>query len=179
MVVPARAINRASVLSSAAATAPAIFSSHANNTQDDTAATSPAAVASSNSRWGGRQKVTRFADEDALVATADGNEGEVGEVRTEGNQMLVEHDVVGSGPAHGVDRSDPFVFIEHIRRHPSTLEFVYLEPVAKDSPLFNPYKLRIIKHHLVDESDYYTLSARGLTHFQVRRFARVDADCHC
>ena len=63
------------------------------------------------------------------------------------------------------DKTDPIWFIQHLLRNPDSLEFVYLSPVNKGTPEFNPYKAKIVPHESLDESDYYTLSSAGVTHF--------------
>ncbi|KNC55366.1 dynein heavy chain [Thecamonas trahens ATCC 50062] len=63
------------------------------------------------------------------------------------------------------DKSDPLWFVEHLLKNPDSLEFVYLKPVRKGSPEFNPYKVAIVSHAGIDSSDYFTLSSSGVTHF--------------
>ncbi|KAI8907759.1 dynein heavy chain and region D6 of dynein motor-domain-containing protein [Powellomyces hirtus] len=66
-----------------------------------------------------------------------------------------------------------FAFIKHLEAHPQSKEFLYLNPVRisvkRGQPLFNPYNLEIVDYAEVDKvGGYYTISASGVTHFDVQ-----------
>eukprot|EP00954_Amorphochlora_amoebiformis_P027256 1384336-Amorphochlora_amoeboformis.AAC.2 len=58
----------------------------------------------------------------------------------------------------GKDTANPFQFIKKLQREESSDEFVYLQPRG-------PYDLRVVKHDKVDQTNYFTMSRRGVTHF--------------
>ncbi|KAL7754337.1 hypothetical protein RI367_000318 [Sorochytrium milnesiophthora] len=45
------------------------------------------------------------------------------------------------------------------------LEFMYLRPMKRNSATYNPYDLEIVEYENVDKSDFYTISASGVTHY--------------
>jgi len=62
-------------------------------------------------------------------------------------------------------KNSPFKFIEYIKQHPETKEFIYcniMQPkVAKGQPSYDPYNLEVVEYSNIDKSNhYYTLSAK-------------------
>lgn len=55
-------------------------------------------------------------------------------------------------------------FLHALRRHPHTLEFVYLSPIKSDKKIFDPYDLQIVSHAEIDDQNFYTMSTAGVTH---------------
>eukprot|EP00033_Pygsuia_biforma_P005221 GCRY01005741.1.p1 GENE.GCRY01005741.1~~GCRY01005741.1.p1 ORF type:complete len:420 (+),score=56.62 GCRY01005741.1:165-1424(+) len=66
------------------------------------------------------------------------------------------------------DKTNPFWFIHNVvgKGGAATSEFVYLNSVSPPKSVdYNPYKLKIVPHSMVNKEDYFTLSASGVTHF--------------
>ena len=57
-----------------------------------------------------------------------------------------------------------FEFIEYLKKHPKSEEFIYLVRIDQgDRCRYNPYKLKIVDFHSIDRKSnegYYTLSRR-------------------
>ncbi|PRP88057.1 dynein heavy chain 6, axonemal-like [Planoprotostelium fungivorum] len=75
------------------------------------------------------------------------------------------------------DKENPFWFIQLVKRNPTTNEFVYLIPIDKDTAEHNPYNLKIVPHSMVDNNDFYTMSAQGVTHI-INGVAALDQWVH-
>ena len=58
-----------------------------------------------------------------------------------------------------------YSFLNMLREHYDSLEFVYLAPLKTNSLAYNPYDLEVVNHSDIDESHFYTMSAAGVTHF--------------
>ena len=58
-----------------------------------------------------------------------------------------------------------FHFLHMLRRHPESMEFVYLAPAQSDAVSFNPYDLQIVPHADINQASFYTMSSSGVTHF--------------
>jgi hypothetical protein len=54
---------------------------------------------------------------------------------------------------------------ESLKNSTNQLEFVYLVPADPDAPQPDPYNLKIVPHSEVNQTDFYTMSAAGVTHF--------------
>lgn len=52
-----------------------------------------------------------------------------------------------------------------LRQYPGSSEFVYLRRVASGGEGYNPYALEVVPFAAVDEADFCTMSARGVTHY--------------
>jgi len=73
-------------------------------------------------------------------------------------------------PSELEKKNSPFKFIEYIKQHPETNEFIYcniLKPkIAKGQPSYDPYNLEVVEYSYIDRSShFYTLSAKGVTMF--------------
>ncbi|KAI8818687.1 dynein heavy chain and region D6 of dynein motor-domain-containing protein [Fimicolochytrium jonesii] len=65
-----------------------------------------------------------------------------------------------------------FAYIKHLENHPQGKEFQYMNPiktsVKRGQPTFNPYNLQLVEYADTDKTEgYYTISAAGVTHFDV------------
>ncbi|QDZ24237.1 heavy chain of dynein [Chloropicon primus] len=58
-----------------------------------------------------------------------------------------------------------YSFLNMLREHYDSLEFVYLAPLKTNSLAYNPYDLEVVNHSDIDEDHFYTMSAAGVTHF--------------
>ena len=58
-----------------------------------------------------------------------------------------------------------YSFLNMLRQHYDSLEFVYLAPSKTNSIAYNPYDLEVVNHSNVNENHFYTMSAAGVTHF--------------
>ncbi|KAJ3321819.1 Dynein heavy chain 6, axonemal [Boothiomyces sp. JEL0866] len=76
-------------------------------------------------------------------------------------------------PAEGGETNkmdSPFSFLNYLKQHPQTDEFVYLVPVTstqRGQPSYNPYNLQIVDFFQINTKSsegYYTMSAKGITH---------------
>ena len=68
-------------------------------------------------------------------------------------------------PSELTKKNSPFKFIEYIKQHPETNEFIYcniIKPkIAKGQPSYDPYNLEVVEYSNIDRSNYfYTLSAK-------------------
>lgn len=71
----------------------------------------------------------------------------------------------------------PFWFIEKIKKNPSSMEFVYLNKKKEQgAEPFNPYNLEIVPHSKINKDNYYTMSSKGVTHFQNGQASYVSLD---
>lgn len=52
-----------------------------------------------------------------------------------------------------------------LREYPTTEDFVYLRRFKRYPADCNPYALEVVQFGNVDQSDYYTLSVRGITRY--------------
>eukprot|EP00976_Prorocentrum_cordatum_P087605 1186973-Prorocentrum_minimum.AAC.2 len=57
-------------------------------------------------------------------------------------------------------------FLLSLRRHPYSLEFVYLRRFEREAAagMSDPYDLEIVPHSEIKESNFYTMSTTGVTH---------------
>jgi len=79
-------------------------------------------------------------------------------------------------PSELTKKNSPFKFIEYIKQHPETNEFIYcniIKPkIAKGQPSYDPYNLEVVEYSNIDRSNYfYTLSAKGATMFDKNNHA--------
>lgn len=58
-----------------------------------------------------------------------------------------------------------YSFLNMLREHYDSQEFVYLAPMKTTSLAYNPYNLEVVNHSDIDESHFLTMSAAGVTHF--------------
>mmetsp|Transcript_11032 Transcript_11032/g.41100 ORF Transcript_11032/g.41100 Transcript_11032/m.41100 type:complete len:2117 (-) Transcript_11032:6020-12370(-) len=76
-----------------------------------------------------------------------------------------------------VSPKSPFWFIAKIKKQPGSMHFVYLNrKKEKGSEPFNPYNLEIVPHSKIIKDNYYTMSAKGVTHFQNGEASYVSLD---
>jgi dynein heavy chain len=57
-------------------------------------------------------------------------------------------------------------FVESIRNYPDKLDFVYAKLACGPFESINPFDLEIIPFTSINQSNYYTVSVKGITHFR-------------
>ena len=72
---------------------------------------------------------------------------------------------VSVASAEGQEVRPWYSFLNMLRQHYDSLEFVYLAPLKTNSLAYNPYDLEVVNHSDIDEDHFYTMSAAGVTHF--------------
>lgn len=64
-------------------------------------------------------------------------------------------------------KRSPFYFLDRIKRGKKEDGFIYLRRlIDSDVTPYNPYYLERVPHASIDKFDYYTMSAKGVTHFR-------------
>lgn len=81
-------------------------------------------------------------------------------------QMSMDADIPPAEGGETVKMDTPFSFLNYLKLHPTTDEFVYLIPVIstlRGQPSYNPYNLQIVDFFQVNTKSsegYYTMSAK-------------------
>jgi len=68
-------------------------------------------------------------------------------------------------PSELTKKNSPFKFIEYIKQHPETNEFIYcniIKPkIVKGQPSYDPYNLEVVEYSNIDRTNnFYTLSSK-------------------
>lgn len=84
---------------------------------------------------------------------------------------LVEHssiiDLESEGNAKEKYKKSPFYFIDKVKKGKMEDGFIYLNRVVENGVVpYNPYHLERVSHSEINKNDYYTMSAKGVTHFK-------------
>ena len=58
-----------------------------------------------------------------------------------------------------------FRLIYALRQYPNTEDFVYLKRVDRNFFDYNPYALKVVPFGMLDQTDFCTLSARGVSRY--------------
>jgi dynein heavy chain len=71
----------------------------------------------------------------------------------------------GAGASAGATvKRDPFWFIQMLRTSLAEHEFAYMNIANAHGAIWDPYDLKIVPFHEVDQTDHYTISEAGVTH---------------
>jgi len=53
-----------------------------------------------------------------------------------------------------------------LREYPNTEDFVYLNRINSSPNEYDPYSLEVMPFAAIKQDDFYTMSVRGITHYQ-------------
>jgi len=60
----------------------------------------------------------------------------------------------------------PARLIYTLREYPNTEDFVYLNRLNYNPNEYDPYSLEVMPFAAIEQDDFYTMSVRGITHYQ-------------
>ena len=72
--------------------------------------------------------------------------------------------VAAAANGAGTVKRDPFWFIQMLRTSLAEHEFAYMNIANAHGAIWDPYDLKIVPFHEVDQTDHYTISEAGVTH---------------
>lgn len=67
--------------------------------------------------------------------------------------------------AHSPPTFNACRLIYTLREYPNTEDFVYLKRMDRNPSEYDPYALEVVPFSALDQSDFYTMSVRGITHY--------------